>query len=112
MRKTTKATELDDRVFKALAGNDRRLILDLLRDGPMPTGEICTYLPRLNRCTVMQHLGVLEQAGLVVTKKRGRERWNYLDVDPIQRLYQRWIGDYASPSADLLSRLKRDLEAA
>ena len=102
----------DDLVFKALAGRDRRKMLDLLREQPLTTGALCQDLPHLNRCTVMQHLGVLEEAGLVVSRKRGRERWNYLDVDPIQRLYRRWISDYASPTAGFLSRLKKDLEAA
>ena len=104
--------DLDDRVFKALAGKDRRRILDILKDRPRTTGELCKQLPHLNRCTVMQHLGVLEDACLVISTKRGRERWNYLDIDPIQRLYRRWISDYASPSAEFLSRLKEDLEVA
>ena len=58
----------------------------------------------------MQHLGVLERAGLVISKKRGRCRWNDLDVSPIQRIYERWIDAYAAPSARLLTRLKHDLE--
>lgn len=112
MSKQRQAESDDDRVFKALAGRDRRRILDLLSEEPLTTGALCKALPHLNRCTVMQHLGVLEEADLVVSRKRGRERWNYLDVDPIQRLYRRWISDYASPTADFASRLKRDLEAA
>lgn len=100
----------DDLVFKALAGSDRRRILDLLKSGPRPTSAIADELPWLNRCTVMQHLGVLEEAGLVVSSKRGRSRWNYLDVGPIQAIHERWIGDYAQPSAAFLNRLKTDLE--
>jgi DNA-binding transcriptional ArsR family regulator len=102
----------DDRVFKALSGTERRLILDLLKQGPLTTGDICRELPKLNRCTVMQHLGVLESAELVISKKRGRSRWNFLDVSPIQRIYDRWIGEFASPSAQLLDRLKQDLESS
>ena len=98
-------------MFKALAGVDRRAILDQLRDGPMTTGQLCKQLKWLNRCTVMQHLGVLENAGLVVARKKGRNRWNYLDIGPIQRVHERWIQSYASPSADLLARLKEDVEA-
>jgi len=101
----------DDLVFKALAGADRRKILDLMRDAPMTTGEICTHLPTLDRTTVMQHLRVLEKARLVITKKEGRCRWNYLDVSPIQRIYERWIQAYSMPSAQLLSRLQCDLES-
>ena len=101
----------DDIVFKALAGSDRRRILDLLRSAPLTTGDICKKLHWLNRCTVMQHLGVLENARLIITRKEGRSRWNYLDVSPIQRIHERWIEAYATPSANLLSKLQQDLEA-
>ena len=101
----------DDLVFKALAGSDRRRILDLLRTAPLTTGDICKKLHWLNRCTVMQHLGVLENARLIITRKEGRSRWNYLDVSPIQRIHERWIEAYATPSANLLSKLQQDLEA-
>jgi DNA-binding transcriptional ArsR family regulator len=103
---------IDDLVFKALAGPERRKILDLLRDGPMTTGQLCNHLDRINRCTVMQHLGVLENAQLVIARKSGRQRWNHLDVSPIQRIHERWIASYAAPSASLLSRWKRDIECA
>ena len=98
-------------VFKALAGVDRRRILDLLKRGALTTSDICKELPWLNRCTVMQHLGVLEDARLVVARKEGRVRWNYLDVSPIQRIHERWIESYAMPSASLLSNLQQKLEA-
>jgi len=62
----------DDLVFKALAGADRRKILDLLRDAPMTTGEIGKRLPSLDRTTVMQHLRVLERARLIITHEKGR----------------------------------------
>ncbi len=103
-------TDPDDRVFKALAGSDRRRILDLLRDGPRTTSEIGGELEHLDRTTVMQHLGVLEDAGLVFSCKKGRARWNYLDVSPIQRIHERWIAQYAAPSAALAHRLKKALE--
>ncbi len=101
----------DDLVFKALAGADRRRMLDLLRDAPMTTGDIGRKLPWLDRTTIMQHLGVLERARLIISKKEGRCRWNYLDVGPIQRIHERWIQAYATPSASLLSKLQEDLEA-
>ncbi len=101
----------DDLVFKALAGADRRKILDLLRDAPMTTGDIVKKLMWLDRTTVMQHLGVLEQARLIISKKEGRCRWNYLDVSPIQRIHERWIQEYSMPSASLLSKLQRDIES-
>lgn len=101
----------DDLVFKALAGTDRRLILDLLKNAPMTTGEIGKNLPHLDRTTVMQHLRVLENARLIISKKEGRCRWNYLDVSPIQRIHERWISSYAAPSAGFLTRLKADIES-
>ncbi len=100
----------DDLVFKALAGADRRKILDLLRDAPMTTGELGKRLSWLDRTTVMQHLRVLEKARLIISKKEGRCRWNYLDVSPIQRIHERWIQAYATPSANMLSKLQQDLE--
>jgi DNA-binding transcriptional ArsR family regulator len=98
-------------VFKALGDDRRRKILDLLRDGPKTTGELCEHFKRMNRCTVMQHLGVLEAADLLIVKRSGRNRWNYLNVAPLQGIYDRWISRYAQPSVELLARLKRDLEA-
>jgi len=103
--------DLDDQVFKALAGSDRRRILDLLRHAPMTTGDIAKALPHIDRTTVMQHLRVLEKARLVITKKEGRCRWNYIDVSPIQRIHERWISTYAAPSAGLLERIRNDLES-
>ncbi|CAN5825885.1 MAG: ArsR/SmtB family transcription factor [Ilumatobacteraceae bacterium] len=101
----------DDVVFKALANRTRRDILDHLRDHPRTTGDLCDALPGLDRCTVMQHLGVLEDAGLVIAVRRGRERWNHLDPLPIKRIHDRWIGDYAASAVDRLATLKSELEA-
>jgi len=107
----TEPEDFDDLVFKALAGKDRRRILDLLRDAPMTTGDIGKNLSHLDRTTVMQHLGKLEAARLIISKKEGRCRWNYLDVSPIQRIHERWIEAYAAPSARLLGRVQSDLES-
>lgn len=101
----------DDLVYKALADSRRREILDLLKDEPMTTGDICKQFEPLDRCTVMQHLGVLEKADLVITKKKGRYKWNYLNAVPIREIYDRWINKYASPSVEILTRLKKDLES-
>jgi DNA-binding transcriptional ArsR family regulator len=100
-----------DRVFRALAHGTRRAILDLLKDHPRTTGELCAAFADLDRCTTMQHLGVLERAGLVVVQRRGRERWNHLDVLPIKQIHDRWIGDYARSAVDLLGELRANLEA-
>lgn len=99
-----------DRVFRALGHATRRAILDFLRRGPRTTGEVCGAFPRLDRCTVMQHLGVLERAELVVARVEGRQRWNVLNVMPIKEIHDRWIGSYAADAVSLLARLKRDLE--
>lgn len=97
-------------VFKALADDRRREILDLLKDGPQTTGALCDHFRRrLDRCTVMQHLGVLEKAGLVIAKKQGRERWNYLDAVPIRNVYDRWLGPLTHQATDVLARLKHDM---
>ena len=101
----------DDLVFKALADSRRREILDLLRDSPRTTGELCDHFRRkLDRCTVMQHIGVLERADLIIARREGRNRWNYLNAAPFREIYDRWISSYANEAVALLARLKRDLE--
>jgi DNA-binding transcriptional ArsR family regulator len=99
-----------DRIFRALADRRRRRILDLLKSGPLTTGELCAHFPKLDRCTVMQHLGVLERADLVIVKREGRLRWNYLNPLPIKEIYDRWISPYASGAVELLARMKREIE--
>lgn len=104
------SNDIQEKVFKALADGRRREILDILKDAPKTTGDICEVFKTLDRCTVMQHLGVLEKAGLIVTKKEGRFKWNYLNAVPIREIYDRWISQYASPSVEILTKLKQDLE--
>lgn len=103
--------DADDLIFKALGHRVRRRILDALRAEPLTTGMLCARFPELDRCTVMQHLGVLEDAGLLIADKRGRERWNSLDALPIHAIHERWIGPYAAYAASMLGRLQRGLEA-
>ena len=102
--------ELQDRIFKALGHHVRRRILDDLRDQPLTTGTLCAHFPDLDRCTVMQHLGVLEEAGLVIPERRGRERWNHLNPLPIHDIHERWIGPHAAGAVARLATLKRQLE--
>lgn len=99
----------DDHVFKALAHPRRRLMLDELKDGPKTTGVLCETFSDMDRCTVMQHLKVLEEAGLVVARREGRERWNHLDALPIKRIHDRWISEYAGHALSILDRLQADL---
>jgi DNA-binding transcriptional ArsR family regulator len=104
------AEDRQDRVFKALADRRRRAMLDLLRDEPRTTGALCEHFPELDRCTVMQHLKVLEKAELVLVRREGRVRWNYLNPLPLQELHERWIRRHATGAVRLLARMKRDLE--
>lgn len=99
-----------ERIFKALADHRRRQILDLLKEQPRTTGDLCQHFRNLDRCTVMQHLRVLDKAGLVIVKREGRTRWNYLNVVPIMEIHERWISQYASKSVELLARMRHDIE--
>jgi DNA-binding transcriptional ArsR family regulator len=99
-----------DSVFKALGDSRRRAMLDLLKTRPWTTGELVEHFAELDRCTVMQHLGVLEKAGLIIVKRSGRHRWNYFNPLPIKEIHDRWISRYAEGAVELLARLKSDLE--
>ena len=99
-------------VFRALASPHRRAILDVLRDQPLTTGALCAQFSDLDRCTVMQHLKVLEEADLVIAERRGRERWNHLNPLPIHAIHERWIGPHAERAVAMLAKLKHDLEKA
>lgn len=95
----------DDLVFKALASPTRRRMLDVLKSAPRTTGSLCAELPEIDRTTVLQHLRVLESAGLVAGRKVGRERHLSLAPLPIKRIHDRWISDYMHAAVDLLDRL-------
>lgn len=99
-----------DNVFKALADTSRRTLLDLLfqRDG-QTLSELQAHLP-MTRFGSMKHLKILEEAGLVSTRKVGREKFHYLNSVPIQLLYDRWVSKYAQPWTKTLTSLKYVLE--
>ena len=101
-----------DAVFKALADPTRRSLLDELfaADG-QTLGALEERLP-MSRFGVMKHLKVLEDAGLVVTRRRGREKLHFLNPVPIRLVHDRWVSKYAEPWAATLTGLKRDLEEA
>ena len=99
-----------DAVFKALANGKRRQMLDAIKDAPLTTGALCERFAEMDRCTVMQHLKVLEEADLIVARREGRERWNHLNALPIQAIHDRWISQYAGHAMSVLSALKDDLE--
>src|SRR6516165_2855156 len=99
-----------DEVFKALADPTRRELLDELfrRDGQ--TLGMLEEKFSMTRFGVMKHLKQLEEAGLVVTRRRGREKLHHLNPVPIRLIHDRWVSKYAEPWAAGLSRLKTDLE--
>ena len=99
-------------VWRALSNPIRRTILDLLRDGPLTTGEVADAFPELSRFAVMQHLGVLEAAELVIPRRDGRRRYNYLNPVPIQQIHDRWVSRYTRPWTEALVSLREELEGA
>ena len=100
-----------DVVFKALAHPTRRALLDTLRDQPLTTGTLSRQFSDLDRCTVMMHLKILEEAGLVIAERKGRERWNHLNPLPIHEIHERWIGPHAAYAVSRLAQLKSRLES-
>ena len=100
----------DDRVFKALADPTRRFLLDQLfaRDGRTLT-DLESEL-EMTRFGVMKHLRVLEDAGLVVTRRSGREKLHFLNAVPIQLIHDRWIDKYTERQVSALAALKHELE--
>jgi DNA-binding transcriptional ArsR family regulator len=101
----------DDLVFKALADPRRRELLDRLAAKSGQTlGELCAHLPDLTRFGVMRHLKTLEEAGLVVTRKSGREKHHFLNAVPIRQIHDRWLSRYSSATSRALLDLKTELE--
>ena len=99
-----------DAVFKALADPTRRSLLDaLFADDGQTLGALEGRLP-MTRFGVMKHLRVLEEAGLVTTRRRGREKLHFLNPVPIRLVHDRWVSKYAEPWAAALSGIKRELE--
>jgi uncharacterized protein YndB with AHSA1/START domain/DNA-binding transcriptional ArsR family regulator len=99
-----------DEVFKALADPTRRELLDeLFREDGQTLGALEERFP-MTRFGVMKHLKQLEAAGLIVTKRRGRQKLHFLNPVPIRLIHDRWVSKYAEPWAAGLSDLKRDLE--
>jgi len=99
-----------DKVFKALAAPERRLLLDRLRaDNGQTLGELCQHMD-MTRQAVTKHLKVLEEATLVATIRRGREKLHYLNPMPIHEIAERWIDKYERGRLRALAELKAKLE--
>jgi DNA-binding transcriptional ArsR family regulator len=101
----------EDLVFKALADASRRFLLDLLhkRDG-QTLGELEWEL-EMTRFGVMKHLKLLEEAGLVITRREGREKLHFLNAVPIRQIHDRWIDKYKAHQVSALVDLKKTLES-
>jgi DNA-binding transcriptional ArsR family regulator len=99
-----------DKVFRALAAPERRLLLDRLRANNGQTlSELCRHLD-MTRQAVTRHLNLLEEATLVATIRRGREKLHYLNPMPIHEIAERWIGKYERGRLRALAELKSKLE--
>ena len=99
-----------DEIFKALADPTRRSLLDeLFKLDGQTLGALERRLP-MTRFGVMKHLKVLEEAGLVTTRRRGREKLHFLNAVPIRLVHDRWVSKYAEPWAATLSELKTQIE--
>ncbi len=100
-----------DAVFKALNDPSRRRLLDELyqRNG-QSLAELCAYLPAMTRFGVMNHLAVLEEGGLIATRKAGRRKLHYLNSVPIRLVHDRWISKYTEPTVGRMARLKAHVE--
>ncbi len=99
-----------DEVFKALADPTRRGLLDELFRADGQTLSALEGRLEMTRFGVMKHLKVLEEAGLVTTRRRGREKLHFLNPVPIRLVYERWVSKYAEPRTAVLTGLKAQLE--
>ena len=100
----------DDAVFRALADESRRELLDRLHaENGQTLGELCEGLA-MTRQAVTKHLGILEEANLVATKRQGREKLHFINPVPINEIAERWIGKFERPHLAALSDLKQELE--
>ena len=101
----------DDAIFKALADSSRRLLLDVLHQRDGQTLSELELPLAMSRFGVMKHLRVLENAGLVTTRRCGREKHHFLNAIPIRMIHNRWIDKYTAPHVAALADLKSELES-
>jgi DNA-binding transcriptional ArsR family regulator len=104
-----RTTEMDD-VFRALADPTRRKLLNRLHaDSGQTLGALCEHM-NMTRQAVTKHLVLLEEANLVVTVRRGREKLHYLNPVPIHEIYERWIGKFERHRLEAIHQVKKTLE--
>jgi DNA-binding transcriptional ArsR family regulator/uncharacterized protein YndB with AHSA1/START domain len=97
-------------LFKALGHPIRRRILDLLKQSPKTTGELNEHFPKVSRYAIMKHLTSLQEGNLVVVRREGKFRYNFLNAVPLQEMHNRWVGKYMQESASNLVNLKSFIE--
>ena len=102
----------NDAIWKALADSTRREILDVLAERPQTTGELVARFDHLCRTNVMKHVEVLVKANLIIVRRQGRSRWNYLNPAPIQNVCDRWVSKHVKKMASSMGRLKELVEAS
>jgi len=93
-------------VFKALGHPIRRQILDILKQSPRTTGELDEYFPEVTRYAIMKHLRILEEGNLVVVRREGKYKRNFLNAIPLQEMHKRWVGKYMQSTASSLLNLR------
>ena len=104
-------SDLRNDVFKALADPSRRRILDLLKRRPRSTGDLVKQFKDIGRCAVMKHLAVLNEAGLVLYRREGRFRLNYINPVPIRQIYERWMYPLVQSTTAQMISLKKHVES-
>ncbi len=97
----------EDRIWKAVCERKRRRIIDVLAEGPKSTGEIIDLFPSTGRTGVMKHIGILEDAGLIIVRREGRTRWNYLNPKPLGEVCSGWVDKHVAGIATSVARLKQ-----
>ncbi len=93
-------------IWKALADPTRRKLMDLVRESPKTTGQLVEIFESIGRCAVMKHLSILKKSSLIIPKKEGKLRWNYINAIPLQELYERWVKKYEAQWASNILQLK------
>ena len=100
-----------DLIWKALSDATRREILDALAERALSTGELVARFDGHSRTNVMKHIDVLVRADLILVRREGRKRWNYLNPVPIQVVCDRWVSRHVKHMASSLTKLKQHVEA-
>lgn len=98
------------RLFKALGHPIRREIMDLLKQAPKTTGDLDEYFSNVSRYAIMKHLSTLQEANLVLVRRKGKYRLNFLNAVPLQEVHRRWVGQYMGSTANSLLNVKSVVE--